>query len=99
MFVRVNNTQLSQVTFWDLDKFDSRLEQMRELYVVSEDHTITSCQRHHDSLPSVPLSYSFFSLPLLFSFHSLESSLCLEPLPHSFIISSSYTLLTYCEWY
>ena len=32
--VRVSNTQLSQVSYWDLDKFEARLEQMRELYMV-----------------------------------------------------------------
>ena len=32
--MRVSNTQLSQVSYWDLDKFEARLEQMRELYMV-----------------------------------------------------------------
>ena len=35
VYVRVHNTQLGQVTYWDLGKFETRLEQMRELYVVS----------------------------------------------------------------
>ena len=40
--VRVSNTQLAQVTIWDLDKFETRLEQMRELYLVRS-HTHTFC--------------------------------------------------------
>ena len=35
--VRVQNTQLGQFTCWDLEKFESRLEQMRELYQVREE--------------------------------------------------------------
>ena len=32
MQVRVNNTQLGLVTFWSLEKFESRLELMRDMY-------------------------------------------------------------------
>ena len=39
--MRVNNTEQRQVTYWDLDKFDTRLEQMRELYTVRHTHTHT----------------------------------------------------------
>ena len=32
VIVRVTNTQSGMITFWDLDKFESRLEQMREMH-------------------------------------------------------------------
>ena len=34
--VRVNNTQLGLVSYWDLGKFESRLEQMRDVYQVGQ---------------------------------------------------------------
>ena len=30
--IRVNNTQLGLVTYWDLTKFETRLDQMRDIY-------------------------------------------------------------------
>ena len=30
--IRVNNTQLGLVTYWDLAKFETRLDQMRDIY-------------------------------------------------------------------
>ena len=32
--VRVNNTQLGMVTYWDRSKFEARLEQMKEIHQV-----------------------------------------------------------------
>ena len=40
--VRVNNTQLGLVTYWDLAKFETRLEQMRDIYQATPTHSLTS---------------------------------------------------------
>ena len=47
--MRVTNTQLGQVTHWDQAKFESRLEQMRDIYqnmsqgsVASLDESVSS---------------------------------------------------------
>ena len=53
--VRVNDTQVSQVTYWSLEKFESRLEQMRELYAVSNVGPIV-CIHHPSFLLPSPLS-------------------------------------------
>ena len=43
VMVRVTNTQSGMITFWDLDKFESRLEQMREMHQqVTPDPTVTN---------------------------------------------------------
>ena len=33
--IKVTNTKLKKVTLWNPEKFESRLEQMRELYQVA----------------------------------------------------------------
>lgn len=38
--VKVTNTDKKKVTFWNPEKFETRLEQMRELYSVQV-HTLT----------------------------------------------------------
>ena len=40
--VRVNNTQLGLVTYWDLAKFETRLEQMRDIYQSMPSGSMTS---------------------------------------------------------
>ena len=43
--VRVNNTQLGMVTYWDRSKFEARLEQMKEIHQVRRYVTVllSSC--------------------------------------------------------
>lgn len=40
--VRVNNTQLGLVTYWDLAKFETRLEQMRDIYQATPTGSLNS---------------------------------------------------------
>ena len=40
--IRVNNTHLGLVTYWDLAKFETRLEQMRDIYQSTPAESTTS---------------------------------------------------------
>lgn len=48
--IRVTNTQLGVVTYWDLPKFETRLDQMRDIYQTTPTESLSSVD--NDSMNS-----------------------------------------------